>query len=160
MKAKSKNPSEDLPNQEKNQYWTVYWWETGPLYTKGEKGSNQKDLIKKIADLLQEGKLKWQEWKQDSWYEWLTWLGRKDKLMAACLKRLWTCYKWKISLSVYYDVKVDLFESAFVLKTSKIDHLFKINRSVFPSPLLLKKIWSVITDLLYPKGLYNIMTNP
>jgi len=27
MKAESKNPSEDLPNQEKNQYWTVYWWE-------------------------------------------------------------------------------------------------------------------------------------
>jgi len=22
----------DLPNQEKNPYWTVYWWETWALY--------------------------------------------------------------------------------------------------------------------------------
>jgi len=37
MEADSRNPSEDLPNQEKNQYWTVYWWEAGVLYTKGRK---------------------------------------------------------------------------------------------------------------------------
>jgi len=37
MKAEGKNPSEDLPIQEKNQYWTVYWWETGALYTEGIK---------------------------------------------------------------------------------------------------------------------------
>jgi len=34
MKAQSKNSSEDLPNQEKNQYLTVYRWEHGDLYTK------------------------------------------------------------------------------------------------------------------------------
>jgi len=47
MKAESKNTSEDLPNQEKNQYWTVYWWEKGV--------SDQKDRIKKISDLLEVG---------------------------------------------------------------------------------------------------------
>jgi len=25
MSEISKNPSDDFPNQEKNQYWTVYW---------------------------------------------------------------------------------------------------------------------------------------
>jgi len=40
MKAESNNPSEDLPNQENNWYWTGYWWETGALYIKGEMGSD------------------------------------------------------------------------------------------------------------------------
>jgi len=43
MKAESKNSSEDLPNQEKNQYWTVYWWEIGALYTKEKVGSDQEN---------------------------------------------------------------------------------------------------------------------
>jgi len=61
MKAESKNPSDDPPNQEKNLYWTIYWCETGALYTKRKGGSDQKDRIKKITDLLEEGELKWQE---------------------------------------------------------------------------------------------------
>jgi len=80
MKAKSKNLSVDLPNQEKNQYWTVYWWEIGTLYTKVKGGSYQKNWIKKITGLLE--------------------------LMEACLKRLWTCkiVEQKMGyLSVYYD---------------------------------------------------------
>jgi len=28
-------PSDKLPNQDMNQYWTVYWWETVTMYTKG-----------------------------------------------------------------------------------------------------------------------------
>jgi len=28
----SLRPIHDLPNQEKNRYWTVYWWETWALY--------------------------------------------------------------------------------------------------------------------------------
>jgi len=48
MKAKSKNPWEDHPNQEKNQYCTFYWWEKGAfIYTKCKEGSDQKDRIKK-----------------------------------------------------------------------------------------------------------------
>jgi len=30
-----RDPNNDLPNLEKNQYWTVYWWITETLYTKG-----------------------------------------------------------------------------------------------------------------------------
>jgi len=49
MKAESKNTHEDLPNQEKNQYWTDYWWETGAFIQKWEK-----DQIKKITDLFED----------------------------------------------------------------------------------------------------------
>jgi len=28
-------PSDDLSNQEKNQYWTVHWWKGNTFYTKG-----------------------------------------------------------------------------------------------------------------------------
>jgi len=28
-------PNKDLSNQEKNQFWTVYWWDTETLYTQG-----------------------------------------------------------------------------------------------------------------------------
>jgi len=31
----SEYPNDDLPNQEKNQYLTFYWWESGALRTKG-----------------------------------------------------------------------------------------------------------------------------
>jgi len=58
MKAESKNPSEDLPYQEKNQYSTVYWLEQGTLYTKVKEGLDQKDRIKKMVDLWEEGDLK------------------------------------------------------------------------------------------------------
>jgi len=47
MSVVSDNPGDGLPNQEKNQYRTVYWWETGALYT-----------IKKLSDHAEEGKLK------------------------------------------------------------------------------------------------------
>jgi len=30
----SRKESNDLPNLEKNQYWTIYWWKTGALYIK------------------------------------------------------------------------------------------------------------------------------
>jgi len=114
MKAKCKNPSEGLSNQEKNQYWTVYWWEIRGLYTKVKEGSHQKDWIKKILDLSEEGEPKWRELKCSNenaaaWLEWLTLLGRKDKQTAACLKRLWACKSEKYRrvkkrvLSVYYD---------------------------------------------------------
>jgi len=42
------NSSEDLPNQEKNQYWTIYWWGSEALYTKIQAGSDQGDRIKVI----------------------------------------------------------------------------------------------------------------
>jgi len=44
----SKNPSDDLANQEKNQYWTVYWFEQGALYTEGR--SDQEKYLDKEAD--------------------------------------------------------------------------------------------------------------
>jgi len=50
-------------NQEKNQYWTVYWVGSNALYTKIKKGSDQE-----IPDLLEEGRLlagiKVGEWEQ------------------------------------------------------------------------------------------------
>jgi len=56
MKVESKNPSEDPPNQEKNQYLTVYWWEKWALNTKSKEGLNQE-----MADLWEEGNLKRQK---------------------------------------------------------------------------------------------------
>jgi len=46
-----RKPSDDLPNQEKNQYWTVYISGKLGLYL-------QKERIKKLSDLLEEDKLK------------------------------------------------------------------------------------------------------
>jgi len=43
MKGESRNPGEDLPNQEKNQNWTIYWWEQGASYTKIREGSDQEN---------------------------------------------------------------------------------------------------------------------
>jgi len=48
-------PIEDLPNQEKNQYWIVYWLETGAFYIqKGDKETDQQNIWPR----LEEGKLK------------------------------------------------------------------------------------------------------
>jgi len=44
MKAVSRNPSEDLPNQERNPYWTVYCWENG-LYIQNKR----RDQIRRIG---------------------------------------------------------------------------------------------------------------
>jgi len=52
-------PSDDLPNQEKNQFWTVLLIETKGLYTKqwGDRtGKGDKEWINKITNLLEEGK--------------------------------------------------------------------------------------------------------
>jgi len=63
-----------------------------------ETDKRDKEWINKITNLLEEGKTK-TAGKVNvgmktiaAYLEWLTLLGRKDKLMAACLKRLWT---WK-----------------------------------------------------------------
>jgi len=40
-------PNIDLPNQEKNQYWTVYWWEIWALYTQE---SDQELLIRPLRE--------------------------------------------------------------------------------------------------------------
>jgi len=56
MKGMSKKPSKDLPNQEMNQYRTLYIdGKQGPYIQKGEKELDQKDRIKKIMDLLDRG---------------------------------------------------------------------------------------------------------
>jgi len=59
----AKIPVVDLPSQEKNQYWAVYWWGNDALYTKDKEGSDQE-----ISDLLEEGRIlagiKVREWKQ------------------------------------------------------------------------------------------------
>jgi len=91
MKVESKNPSKDLPNQEKNQYWTVNWWETGALYTKIKGGSDQKDWIKKITDLLEEGELKQQE----------ECVGMK--IQAACLEWLYIAMKERQTKSRLFE---------------------------------------------------------
>jgi len=42
-----RKPNIDLPNQEKNQYWRVYWWETGALYTQGINQGSWSDLLER-----------------------------------------------------------------------------------------------------------------
>jgi len=80
MKAESKNPSEDLSNQEKNQYWTIYWWGTGTLYAKRKSGSDQEN----------KGPLR------RGW----TWSGGKEyggnENTAACLE--WLTLQWRKDL--------------------------------------------------------------
>jgi len=51
----SKNPSDDLPNQEKNQYWTVHWWKQG-RQRNGARKYLDKETYQKISDLLENGK--------------------------------------------------------------------------------------------------------
>jgi len=48
----SKNPIMTFPiNQEKNQYWTVYCWETEPLYIhKGQIQEIEKEVTEISAD--------------------------------------------------------------------------------------------------------------
>jgi len=116
MKAESSNPSEDLPNQEKNLYWTVYWWEKAALYTKVKEGSDQKGWIKKNGGPLRRGQtesggeVNYGNENTIACVERLTLHGRKDRQMAACLKRLFTCKSEKYcrvkrgSFSVYYNI--------------------------------------------------------
>jgi len=64
-----------------------------------------KKRIKKTADLLEEGKPETAGMKTTAaCVEWLTWQGRKDKLMAAFMKRLWAWKVRKISLCKKWDV--------------------------------------------------------
>jgi len=39
-------PNNDLPNQEKNQYWTVYWWEMGALFTQEADLTSEREVVK------------------------------------------------------------------------------------------------------------------
>jgi len=52
MKAESTNTSEDLPKQEKNQFWTVLMGNRGYIYKR-----EKKDRIKKIMDLFEDGRI-------------------------------------------------------------------------------------------------------
>jgi len=79
-------PSDGLPNQEKNQYWTIFI-------------DRNKGFIYKTVKPNEEGKTETTGKvnagmkTMAACLEWLTLLGRKDKLSAACLKRLWA---WKV----------------------------------------------------------------
>jgi len=101
MKAISKNPSDDLPNQEKNQYPELVIDGNKGLYIlKGDKESDQENVLirknrsKKITDLLEEGKTETVgkvnagiKTQQPVWNDLFV-HERKDKLAAASLKRL------------------------------------------------------------------------
>jgi len=66
MKVKSKNPSE--ASQIKKRINTELFTDVkqGLYIQKGEKGTDQKDRIKKITDLIEEGRLKRWERKCDN----------------------------------------------------------------------------------------------
>jgi len=110
VKVKSKDPSEDLPHQEKNQYWTVYWLEKGALYTKSKEGSG---IGSRNSGPLRRG-WTWNGGNEntEACLEWLTLHGRKAKLTATCLKGLCSL-KGEIYrsvkrgfLSVFYDTLI------------------------------------------------------
>jgi len=92
-KAISKNPSDDLHNQEKNQYWTLYIDRNkGGFYLiNGDKVTDQEKCLDKGTDQENNWPLR-RGWNWNggigntaACMEWLTLHGRKNKLLAACL---------------------------------------------------------------------------
>jgi len=79
-------PNNDLPNQEKNQYWTVYWLETWALNTQGVQ-------IKEIdwssgreaTEIGSDAKNRW-EWKpiRAACLKWTFLGGNENLFMVAC----------------------------------------------------------------------------
>jgi len=86
----SYNPSGYLPNQEKNQYWTVYTWGREALYAKVKEGSYQE-----ISDLLEEGRILAVNKYAAAFLGELTITWKRSLTMVACLKWLWAVSKVK-----------------------------------------------------------------
>jgi len=82
----SGKPNSDLPNQEKNQYWTVYWWETKALYTQGMDQGIIGPLREMQTEIGQDAKNRW-DWKpiMAAYLKWTT-LEEWKPLTANCLK--------------------------------------------------------------------------
>jgi len=55
VRERSGNPVIDLPSQEKNQYWTVYWGNDNALYTQWRWVVGSRWSDHKISDLSEEG---------------------------------------------------------------------------------------------------------
>jgi len=120
-----KNLRDDLPNQEKNKYWTVYIDNNMELYKLlvDIKESDQETVLirkrdqGKQSDLSEkgrswnDGKSKMQEWKHGSLFGMTYFTRRERQKTAACLKKLWSYKSKKYCsvkiryLSVYYDNK-------------------------------------------------------
>jgi len=100
---RAKIPFEDPPNQEKKQYWTVYWWGKGAFHTKSKEGSDQikKWRISENGLTKNIGKVKVREWKCSSLFRmtFITWKEREtngslfEKTLSFKIKKVSYCEK-------------------------------------------------------------------